>query len=88
MDRIPCAPLVLTSFTATSGVGVGNTATLASLRSRRGGLRPCDFDGVDVPTWIGTVDGADTQPLPPEWRRYDCRNNRLAELALDQDGLL
>ncbi len=88
MDRIPCAPLVLTSFTATSGVGVGNTATLASLRSRRGGLRPCDFDGVDVPTWIGTVDGADTQPLPPEWRRYDCRNNRLAELALGQDGLL
>ena len=88
MDRIPCAPLVLAAFTATSSVGVGNAATLASLRSRRGGLRPCDFDGVDVPTWIGAVDGVDAQPLRPGWARYDCRNNRLAELALGQDGLL
>ena len=88
MDRIPCAPLVLASFTATSGIGIGNAATLASLRSQRCGLRPCDFDDVDVPTWIGAVDAAEAQPLPPQWRRYDCRNNRLAELALSQDGLL
>ena len=88
MDPTPCAPLVLAAFTATSGIGVGNAATLASLRTQRGGLRPCDFDGADVPTWVGAVDAAGAQPLPPEWHRYDCRNNRLAELALGQDGLL
>ena len=88
MDRRHCPPLVLASFTATSDIGIGNAATLASLRSKHCGLRPCDFDDVEVPTWIGAVDAAETQPLPPQWRRYDCRNNRLAELALRQDGLL
>ena len=86
MDRLPS--VALAAFTATSGIGIGNDATLASLRTQRCGLRPCDFDGVDVPTWIGAVDSADARAVPREWRRFDCRNNRLAELALSQDGFL
>ena len=81
------APLVLTSFTAASCIGRGSTQTLASLRERRSGLRPCDFETVDLRTYVGIVDGVDAAALPAEWSRYDCRNNRLAELALREDGL-
>jgi len=88
MTRSPAASTYLAAFTATSGIGVGNERTLDALRSRRRGLRPCDFADVDLPTWIGMVDGVDAQPVPQELRRYDCRNNRLAELALRQDGML
>lgn len=78
----------LAAFTATSGIGAGCAATLESLRGRHSALRPCDLDGVDLPTWIGAVAGIDAQPIPASLRRFDCRNNRLAELALRQDGFL
>ena len=81
------APLVLTSFTATSCIGRGSAQTLAALCERRSGLRPCDFETVDLRTYVGIVDGVDATVLPAEWSRYDCRNNRLAELALCEDGL-
>jgi 3-oxoacyl-[acyl-carrier-protein] synthase-1 len=41
---------------------------------------------VILDTHVGEVAGVDTQPLPPELGRFDCRNNRLAELALRLDG--
>jgi len=39
------------------------------------------------PGWVGLVDGLDT-PLPEAWQAWDCRNNRLAWRALQQDGFL
>src|SRR5690606_23102840 len=39
-------------------------------------------------TWIGRVDGLEDEPLPAEFARWDCRNNRLAWMALRQDGLM
>src|SRR6185312_8811977 len=36
--------------------------------------------------WVGRVPEATSVALPAELARYDCRNNRLAELALRQDG--
>ena len=32
-------------------------------------------------TWIGRVDAVDASPLPAAFADYDCRNNRLAQLA-------
>lgn len=79
-------PLLLSSYTATTCLGHGLAATLAGLREQRSGLAPCAFETVQLDTWIGEVPGVDTQQLPNELAKYDCRNNRLAQLALEADG--
>jgi 3-oxoacyl-[acyl-carrier-protein] synthase-1 len=81
-------PLLVAEFTATSCIGTGVAPTLASLIGQRSGLRHCDFETVKIDTHIGEVVGVDAQRLPAELRRFDCRNNRLAELALRQDGFV
>lgn len=78
-------PLVLTASTIVSAIGRGAAKTLASLRERRTGLRACDYDGVGR-GWIGRVDAVERHPLPSSLARYECRNNRLASLALATDG--
>jgi 3-oxoacyl-[acyl-carrier-protein] synthase-1 len=79
-------PLLLSHFTATSCLGAGLAATLQALRAEASGLTHCDFDSVDLDTWIGKVDGLDQVSLPAGLEDYDCRNNRLLQLALEQDG--
>lgn len=86
MASLSLNPLWLSHFTATSCIGLGLGETLASLRAQRSGLRPCDFDSADLATWIGAVEGVDREALPPELQAFDCRNNRLARLALRQDN--
>jgi len=80
--------LALTAFTATSAIGRGLAATLESLRAARSGLSRCAFETVVLETWIGEVPGVDAAPLPQSLTKvFDCRNNRLAWLALAQDGV-
>jgi 3-oxoacyl-[acyl-carrier-protein] synthase I len=81
-------PLWLRTYTATSCIGQGLAPTLAGLQQHRSGLKPCDFETVNLDTHIGEVRGVDAQRLPAELKDFDCRNNRLAELALRQDGFL
>lgn len=81
-------PLAIRAFTATSALGRGLDAHRDALRDRRSGLRRNDFGPQPLATWIGRVDGLEDAPLPAAWARWDCRNNRLAWLALQQDGLL
>lgn len=78
--------ILLSHFTATSCIGHGLVPTLASLRAQRSGLAPCNFDSVDLSTWVGAVEGVDSEPLRADMKAFDCRNNRLAQLALRQDG--
>ncbi len=80
------SPLYLPHFTATTCLGAGLAATRAGLQARRSGLAPCDFDTAALATWTGTVAGVDDVVLPPGLADYDCRNNRLAQLGLEQDG--
>lgn len=84
--RVPLYPLWLSHFTATSSLGRGLAQTLDALRARRGGLAPCTFDTVDLPTFVGEVPGTDEVVLPAQLAAFDCRNNRLALLGLQQDG--
>jgi 3-oxoacyl-[acyl-carrier-protein] synthase I len=56
------------------------------LQQQRGGLIPCAFDTVDLPTFVGEVLGVDAVQLPAQLSSFDCRNNRLALLGLQQDG--
>jgi 3-oxoacyl-[acyl-carrier-protein] synthase-1 len=79
-------PLLLKKFTAASCIGTGVASTLRSLLDQRSGLRHCDFETVDIDTHIGEVAGVDAVRLPEDLHRFECRNNRLAELALGQDG--
>lgn len=76
----------LTAYTATSCLGRGVTAHAQALRESRSGLTPCRFESVDLPTWIGEVAGVDEVVLPDALSAFDCRNNRLAWLGLQQDG--
>jgi 3-oxoacyl-[acyl-carrier-protein] synthase-1 len=80
-------PLVLSATTVVSAIGRGSAATLDALRSRRSGLRPCDFANLKD-GFIGRVDALETHTLPPSLARFDCRNNRLADLALRTDGFI
>ena len=81
-------PLAVSAVTVTSALGAGSAAQGEALRQRRGGLRRNDFTAAPLETWIGRVDGLETSPVPARFGRLDCRNNRLAWLALRQDGFL
>lgn len=76
----------LTAYTATSCLGQGLAEHTRALRASRSGLTPCRFETVDLPTWIGQVPGVDAVALPAALSAFDCRNNRLAWMGLQQDG--
>jgi len=78
-------PLTLSAFTLTTSLGLGQTAHVDALRSGRSGLAPCAFESARLDTWVGQVPDAHLQPVGGELAAGDCRNNRLAQLALVQD---
>ena len=79
-------PLAIAACTLTNALGPGIAASLDALRRGESGLRPCDFEDVVLNTWIGRVAGLEEEPLRGEFAPFDCRNNRLARLGLEQDG--
>ncbi|HYP64129.1 MAG TPA: beta-ketoacyl-[acyl-carrier-protein] synthase family protein [Acidocella sp.] len=81
-------PLALSPFALVTSLGAGEEATLAALRAGRSGLAPCQFDTLPLAAWTGEAQGCDDAPLTGAWASFDCRNNRLAALALAQDGFL
>lgn len=80
-------PLAITACTLTTALGAGNVAHAAALQAGRSGLAPVRFEQLPLATWTGEVDGVDAVVLPAAQRRFDCRNNRLAWLGLQQDDL-
>ena len=82
-------PLAIRAYTATTALGRGRQAQAQALQLRRGGLRRNDFgDGDRLDCWIGRVDGLEQEALPAALSQWECRNNRLAWMALQQDGLI
>ena len=79
-------PLRIVAITAASAMGIGLAAMHDALRARRGGLAPCDLPGMPEGIWIGRVRAAEEIVLADAFAPFACRNNRLAELALRQDG--
>jgi 3-oxoacyl-[acyl-carrier-protein] synthase-1 len=55
---------------------------------RRSGLVPCAFEDVDLETHIAKVEALDTCCVRSDLSAYDCRNNRLAQVCLEQDGFV
>ncbi|TXH67919.1 MAG: beta-ketoacyl-[acyl-carrier-protein] synthase family protein [Lysobacteraceae bacterium] len=85
-------PLAITAYTATTALGRGRDAQWEALRAGRSGLRRNDFgegatEQARLDAWIGRVEGLKHAVLPDAFADWDCRNNRLAWLALNQDGM-
>jgi 3-oxoacyl-[acyl-carrier-protein] synthase-1 len=83
---MPITPLQISHYTLTSAIGKGLDANLQALRSGTSGLQPCRLQEVEFDTWIGKVDEIEDEPLPEHLQAFECRNNRLAWLALGADG--
>jgi 3-oxoacyl-[acyl-carrier-protein] synthase-1 len=81
-------PLVVSSYTVTSAAGRGRAAHLEALLGERTGLTEQRFEDSALACWIGKVDGLESVAVPEELADFDCRNNRLAEMTLAQDGFL
>ncbi len=78
--------LALTAATAVTAAGVGVNAVAAALLARTSGLQANQFDPA-AGGWVGRVDHLEAHRLPAGYAEYDCRNNRLADMALQCDGL-
>lgn len=71
-----------------TSIGAGQAATLASLQDGVSGLRRSN-SGIAPPSlYVGEVAGFDEWSLEGDWAGFDCRNNRVAAMALNQDGFL
>ena len=80
-------PLRISSYTVSSAVGAGRAAHVRALRAGTTGLDRLSFDTNTLDCWLGEVRDFDV-PLTGALADWDCRNNRLAEFALSQDGFL
>ena len=78
-------PLTVNSYTVSSALGAGRTAHAEALRTGTTGLGRISFDTNTLDCWLGEVRDFDV-PLTGALSEWDCRNNRLAEFALSQDG--
>ena len=84
----PMTPLTLSAYTLVTANGRGVGSVSQALRERRSGLRACDFEDALLKTYIGRVEGLEDFSLENGLERFDCRNNRLAWLGLQQDGFM
>src|SRR5688572_13648859 len=79
-------PVLISHTSAVNCLGDTSRALLSALAGNQSGLRHCDFDDVTLNTFIGRVPELEQVHLREDLARYDCRNNRLAQFALEQDG--
>ncbi|MBO6947515.1 MAG: beta-ketoacyl-ACP synthase [Rhodospirillales bacterium] len=73
-------------MTCTSALGRGMTAMRAALTDERTGLVSYECPEAPLTTSVGRVADLDTVVFPEGFEVFDCRNNRLAEMALGEDG--
>lgn len=76
----------LSHYTIATCLGLGCNANWQAVIQQRTGLKPCFFETVKLPTFIGEVQGVDAVQMPTRLAPYHCRNNQLALLALEQDA--
>jgi 3-oxoacyl-[acyl-carrier-protein] synthase I len=78
--------LYISHYTLTTCLGQGRQANWDAVAGQRTGLQPCAFETVNLPTFIGQVAEVEAQVLPERLAQHMCRNNQLAQMALEQDG--
>jgi len=82
--------LDISSYTTSSAAGIGKAAVVAALRAGRSGLAVNELEWAPLTCWIGRVPTLDEDVvrMPRGLEEFDCRNNRLALLGLEQDGFV
>jgi 3-oxoacyl-[acyl-carrier-protein] synthase-1 len=81
-------PLSVNAYTLVSALGAGLDATHAALAENRSALAPNDFAPAPIACHVGRVRGLEDVRLPAPLGASDCRNNRLALLAMERDGFV
>ena len=79
-------PLAITGRSVVTACGAGTKALRQALHQRRTGLSECAFPGAPEGIWVGQVPALEAVTPPAELAAFDCRNNRIAELAVRSDG--
>lgn len=72
--------------TIVHAAGHGGAALWDAVGQGRSGLRLNDLDWCSLRGWIGPVDGVDGVQMPEPLAAWDCRNHRLAWLALRDEA--
>nr|WP_294864600.1 beta-ketoacyl-[acyl-carrier-protein] synthase family protein [uncultured Pseudogulbenkiania sp.] len=80
--------LRLSAYTLTSALGAGLASHLDAMRQQRGGIVRKRWETVEFDVCVGEVAGLDEVVLRQDLAPYDCRNNRLAQLGVEQDGFI
>ncbi len=74
-------------YTITTALGQGVDENWSALQGGRSGLSLCSLPEIcTLDTWVGEVKGLSDVVMPEKLASFDCRNHRLAALALKQDG--
>ena len=79
--------IAISAYTATSAAGIGLAALHESIASRQTGLASNNLENCDLDTWVGRVASLEDTVLPSHLTHLHSRNNQLAWLGLQQDGL-
>jgi len=79
-------PLCLNALSTVNALGWGLDPTAAALLENRSALSACDFGDAELKTFIGRVQSVENHPVDKRLREFDCRNNRLAQMAIEADG--
>jgi 3-oxoacyl-[acyl-carrier-protein] synthase-1 len=74
--------LGISATTVVHPAGHGKASLWEAAAQNRSGLRANDLDWCELPCWIGAVPGVDDPMLASHLGAWDCRNHRLAWLAL------
>lgn len=75
-------PLGVAALAVTHSLGSGADLLWHSVTHKTPGLRKNALDWCDLDCWIGQSSEVEHSPLPQAFQRWDCRNHRLAWLAL------
>lgn len=81
-------PLHISAMTLSCAAGTGLDEIRGALSEARSGLRRNDFPHCELDTWIGRVEGVEAIAMDGELAEFDCRNNRLALIGLEQDDFI
>jgi 3-oxoacyl-[acyl-carrier-protein] synthase-1 len=83
---VPLDRIAITGQIAVTCLGRGKRAHTLAMTQGQSGLTRCDFPDVEIPCFIGRVEGIEEDPFPDEFGAYDNRATRLAVAALTADG--
>ena len=76
------------AYTLSCAAGVGLRAVRDAVAAQQTGLRYRPWPAIDIDSWVGPVPADLDAGWPADLAAWDSRNNRLAWLGLQQDGLL